>query len=242
MPTGIMINVAAVAVGGLLGALFSSRINRKTKDTLNLLFGLSSIGMGIRSLSTMENMAPCIFSLIVGTCIGMAIHLQQLFAAGGRLMQRGVGCVTKSRPDGMTQTEYSEILLTIIILLCFSSTGFYGSIVSGMGDHSVMLAKAVLDLFAAVIFGCSMGVVVSLIAIPQLVLFLLLFALAKVIYPLTDPGMLNDFKAVGGLLLIASALRILKLKDFPVAEMVPSMIIAMPLTWLWVHTILPLLS
>ena len=134
-----------------------------------------------------------------------------------------------------------EKLLTIMVLFCFSSSGFYGSIASGMGDQSIMLAKAVLDLFTAVIFGCSMGLVVSVLAVPQFFLFMILFCLAKVIYPVTTAGMLNDFKAVGGFLLIATAMRLLKVKDFPVADMVPAMILVMPLSWLWAVCILPML-
>lgn len=241
MPTGIIINAMAIAVGGVLGAVLSNRIEDKTKDVLNLLFGLCAMGIGVRSLSTMENMAPCIFAVIVGTLLGLKIHLQQLFVAGGKMMQKGIGHFVNSNSGTMTETDFSENLLTIMVLFCFSSSGFYGSIVSGMGDQSIMLAKAVLDLFTAVIFGCSMGLVVSVFAVPQFCLFMILFCLAKVIYPVTTVVMLNDFKAVGGFLLIATAMRMLKVKDFPVADMVPAMIIVMPLSWLWVVCILPML-
>ena len=54
--------------------------------------------------------------------------------------------------------------------------------------------------------------------------------------------MINDFKACGGYLLIATGLRMLKIKDFPVADMIASMIIVMPLSAFWVSVILPLLG
>ena len=37
--------------------------------------------------------------------------------------------------------------------------------------------------------------------------------------------MINDFKACGGLLMVAAGFRILKLKMFPVVDMVPAMIL-----------------
>lgn len=241
MPIGIIVNASVIIIGGIAGYLLSSRLDNKTKEVLFMLFGLASIGMGIRTVCTMENMAPCILSLIVGTCIGLAIHLQKVFTAGGKVMQSVIGHFVHSKPGGMTDTEFSENLLTVTVIFCFSSTGIYGSIVSGMGDHSMLLAKSVLDLFTAMVFGCSLGLVVSIIAVPQFVIFMLLFALAKVIFPLTTESMILDFKAVGGMLLVANGFRLLKLKEFPVADMVPAMILIMPLSWLWTAFILPLL-
>jgi uncharacterized membrane protein YqgA involved in biofilm formation len=110
------------------------------------------------------------------------------------------------------------------------------------GDHSILISKSILDLPTAMIFACTLGVVVSLIAVPQFLIFMLLFVLAKVIFPLTTPVMINDFKAAGGVLLLATGFRMLKLRNFPVADMIPAMILIMPVSWFWVNYILPLVS
>ena len=91
------------------------------------------------------------------------------------------------------------------------------------------------------IFACSLGMVVSAVAIPQFVIFMALFLLAKVIYPLTTPAMINDFKAVGGLVLLATGLRIARIRDFPIADMIPAMLIVWPISWMWTQWIVPLL-
>ena len=84
-------------------------------------------------------------------------------------------------------------LITVIVLFCASGTGIYGSLVSGMdGDHSVLIAKSILDLFTDLIFACTLGMVVAAIAVPQFIIFFLLFLLAGIIYPLTTPAMIND--------------------------------------------------
>lgn len=134
-------------------------------------------------------------------------------------------------------------LITVIVLFCASGTGIYGSLVSGMdGDHSVLIAKSILDLFTAMIFACSLGMVVAAIAVPQFVIFFLLFLLAGVIYPLTTPAMINDFKACGGIIMLATGFRMIKVKMFPTADMIPAMILAMPFSWVWTAYILPLVS
>ena len=48
------------------------------------------------------------------------------------------------------------------------------------------------------------------------------FHLAGLIYPLTTPEMINDFKACGGVLFLATGFRMIRVKMFPVADMIPA--------------------
>ena len=75
----------------------------------------------------------------------------------------------------------------------------------------------------------------------SIAVFFALFFAAKAIYPLTTPTMIGDFKACGGALLIATGCRIAKMQDFPVADMIPAMVLVMPLSALWTNYIAPLL-
>ena len=145
---------------------------------------------------------------------------------------------------GRTGTaDNSAVLVTALVLFCASGTGIYGSIVAGMtGDHSILLAKSILDFATALIFACSLGIVVSLIAVPQFLIFMALYLLAGMIYPLCTPGMINDFKACGGILLLATGFRMIKVKEFPVADMIPAMVLALPVSYLWINYIMPLMG
>ena len=137
---GVIVNVLTVALGGVLGTVFSKKLSTRFTTELNKVFGVCAIGMGISSVPLMQNMPA----------------------------------------------------------------------------------------------------VTSLVAVPQAVFFALFFA-AKAIYPLTTPTMIGDFKACGGFLLIATGCRIAKMQDFPVADMIPAMVLVMPLSALWTNYIAPLL-
>ena len=108
------------------------------------------------------------------------------------------------------------------------------------GEQSILISKSILDFFTAMIFAALLGAVVSFIAIPQCILFLFLFFFAGVIYPMTTPDMIDDFKAVGGILLLATGFRMIRVKMFPTADMLPAMILAMPCSWLWTKFLIPL--
>ena len=232
MPIGVIVNSLAIAIGGFIGAKWGSRLSAEFKEKLNLIFGVCAMGIGISSIVLMENLPAVILSLILGTIVGILIRLgTRLEHAGARLAKLFPG-----------QGSDTALLVTTVVLFCASGTGVYGSIVSGMnGDHSILLAKSILDLFTAMIFACSLGTVVSAIAIPQFIIFFLLFLLARVILPLTTPAMINDFKACAGLILLATGLRIAKVKDFPIADMIPAMLLVWPISWMWTAWIAPML-
>ena len=60
--------------------------------------------------------------------------------------------------------------------VCASGTGIFGALNEGMtNDHSILLAKSILDLFTSVIFATSLGYLVGAIFIPQIIVLLALF-------------------------------------------------------------------
>ncbi|MCM1234540.1 MAG: DUF554 domain-containing protein [Ruminococcus flavefaciens] len=243
MPTGILINSFAIIMGGILGAFLGGKLPDDLKEKLNMVFGVSAMGMGVSTIVLMENMPAVIFALILGTLAGCVIHLEEQMNKAAGVMQRIIGKFIRTGNNGLSEKEFMDILITVIVLFCASGTGIYGSLVSGMdGDHSILIAKSILDLFTAMVFACTLGLVVAAIAIPQFVIFFLLFLIAGMVYPLTTPVMLNDFKACGGFIMLATGFRMVKVKMFPTADMIPAMILAMPLSWIWVTYIMPLVS
>ncbi len=245
MPIGVLVNVLSVALGGLFGALMGHKLPAALKTELNVAFGTCAmgIGIGISSIVLMKNMPAVIFAVVVGTAVGLACRLGLAIRRGAEWMQKPIARLFHSGQGSVSGEEFSSSLVTLVVLFCASGTGIYGTLISGMtGDHTILIAKSVLDLFTAAVFACNLGVVVSAVAVPQLIVFLALFFCAKLIFPLTTPDMIDDFKACGGILMLATGFRMAKIKEFPVADMIPAMILVMPVSWLWSGWLLPLLS
>lgn len=242
LPIGIIVNVLAVIIGGGLGAIIGGRLSDMFISKMNLALSTCSFGMGIYSISLMENMPAVVLAIVVGSAIGLACSLGIWIQRGARCMQRPISRVF-GQPAALTEEEFLSLLVTAIVLFCASGTGIYGCLDLGMtGDNTILLAKSVLDLFTAMVFACSLGLVVSMISIPQLILFLALFAVAKLIVPMTTPTMINDFKACGGFILVATGFRVAGIRDFPIADMLPAMVLIMPLSALWTSCVIPLLG
>lgn len=242
MPIGVIINTVAIFLGGIAGALLGNKLPEKYKEQLNLIFGLCSMGMGISSIVLMKYMPAVVFALIIGTIVGLVFKLgDKVYELCSKLQKVMIRIVPK-KESNMSETEFLATLITVIVLFCSSGMGIYGSLSEGMtGDSSLLITKSILDFFTAAIFACNLGYIVSLIAVPQFVIFTTLFLSASFIVPLTTPDMIADFKACGGFLMVAAGFRILKLKMFPVVDMIPAMILVMPFSWFWVNIILHLL-
>lgn len=242
MPIGVIINTVAIFLGGIAGALLGDKLPEKYKEQLNLIFGLCSMGMGISSIVLMKYMPAVVFALIIGTIVGLVFKLgDKVYELCSKLQKIMIRIVPKKETN-MSETEFLATLITVIVLFCSSGMGIYGSLSEGMtGDSSLLITKSILDFFTAAIFACNLGYIVSLIAVPQFVIFTTLFLSASFIVPLTTPDIIADFKACGGFLMVAAGFRILKLKMFPVVDMIPAMILVMPFSWFWVNIILHLL-
>ena len=242
MPIGVIINTIAIFLGGIAGALLGDKLPEKYKEQLNLIFGLCSMGMGISSIVLMKYMPAVVFALIIGTIVGLVFKLgDKVYELCSKLQKVMIRIVPKKETN-MSETEFLATLITVIVIFCSSGMGIYGSLSEGMtGDSSLLITKSILDFFTAAIFACNLGYIVSLIAVPQFVIFTTLFLSASFIVPLTTPDMIADFKACGGFLMVAAGFRILKLKMFPVVDMIPAMILVMPFSWFWVNIILHLL-
>lgn len=242
MPTGVIINALSIAVGGVIGALIGHKLPARLNAELTKIFGICSMGMGVSAVGLMKNMPAVIFAVIIGTAIGLAVDLGGIINSGAACMERPVRKLFPNKNKTLSKEEYMSMLVTVIVLFCASGTGIYGSLDSGMsGDHTILISKSILDFFTAMIFGGTLGMVIAAIAIPQCIIFLIIFAAAKFIFPLTTPNMIADFKACGGFLLLATGFRIAKIHDFPVADMIPAMVLVMPVSWLWTNMIIPML-
>lgn len=241
MPVGVITNIFAILFGGIAGTLGGKLMSDNFKEGLNMTFSICSICMGIYAIAPLKNLAAVIFAVIIGTSLGIIFHLGKAVNRGAQGMERFISRFVKA-PAQMDQKTFETTLVTVIVLFCASGTGIYGTLTEGInGDATILISKSILDFFAAVIFGANLGAVISLIAVPQFIILMIIFFLAHIIVPLTTPDMILDFKAAGGVLMLASGFRITKIKMFPTADMIPTMVVIMPISWLWTNIIVPLI-
>jgi len=230
---GPYVNGAAVLAGGLAGAFLGPRLGKNLRNRMPVVFGYASMGLGVAMIVRVRSLAPMVLALVLGSLIGELIQLESgIQKVAGRLRK----LVEKfAKPPGsLDQEEFLEKFVAVTVLFCVSATGVFGSMNEGMtGDPTLLIVKAILDLFTAAIFAASLGYTVATLVVPQFIIQAALFFGATLIMPLTTPAMSADFAAVGGLILLVTGFRICGIKQYPVANMIPALFLAMPLSGLW---------
>ena len=234
MIIGPYINALAIVSGALIGALLGGRIPERLQINLTLIFGLCSLCMGIVMVAKVANMPAMILAVLLGAILGEIILLENGI---NKLASSAKGIVEKLFAHGSNRLSHEEFLskfVAIMILFSFSGTGIFGAINEGMtGDISILIVKSFLDFFTAIIFAPSLGYAVASIFIPQTLLQLLLAYSAVSIISFVSPEMRADFAAVGGVLMIAAGFRICNIQLFRVANMLPALLLVMPISHYW---------
>lgn len=225
IPWGIIISSSSVALGGIIGAAAGRHFPKDICEFLTRFFGIISIAIGIGLIVKVHSLSPVILSLILGGILGECLQLE---ARLGKLPQK----VSGKRVDG--DAQYIERYTGVLILICSGSLGLMGAMSEGLtGDSSILLTKSVMDLFGAAIFASTLGISVALIAVPQVIIYLILFLLSGFILPYTTDFMTADFMGCGGIIALATGIRIAEIQPIRVASLLPALVLVMPISSLW---------
>lgn len=236
MVTGPFINAAAVLLGGVLGAVLSTRLPERLRTSMPSVFGLASLGIGILLVIKCANLPVMVLATLLGALVGELCNIEAGINRAVNAMRNFAARMHPFRGTNTAQESFVQSFVAIIILFCASGTGIFGAMNEGMtGDSSILIAKAFLDFFTATIFATTLGIAVAAISLPLLIIQLSLAYCAVFILPLTTPVMMADFTATGGLLLLATGLRICGIKMYAVANLLPALLLAMPISALWSH-------
>jgi len=240
---GPLVNSAALAGGSLAGAALGDRIPVNLRTRMPVVFGLASVTLGVVTVVKVQYLPAVILAFLVGTITGELCHLETGIT---KLAGHARGFVDRLIPPPKTHLTHDQFISTfvaLLVLFCISGMGIFGSMNEGMtGDPSLLIVKSILDLFTAAIFATALGYSVAVLALPQLVIQVSLFLLATRLLPLTTPAMIADFTACGGIIMIATGLRVAEIKPFAVANMLPSLFLVMPISALWARFMVPAAS
>lgn len=236
MPLGPLVNALAVFLGGLIGAFLGNKIPERLRVALPLTFGAASMGMGVNLIVKMHMLPPVVLSLIIGSAVGELVKLEKGIEWCAGKVRGPVERLFSSGSSSLNPKEFMEKFVGIVVLFCASGTGIFGALNEGMtGDFSVLISKSFLDFFTAAIFAAALGYIVMTVAVPQVIILVGLFLSADLILPVVTPEMIADFSACGGIIMLVTGLRISGIKSFPVANMLPALLLVMPVSQLWTN-------
>lgn len=247
---GTIANTIAIVVGSAVGGTVRHGLKEKYQNVLFVAMGLAATGLGINAVvQNMPNSTyPVLFiaSLAIGGVIGTGLDLDgrfnRLVNSRGKKKRRNAGgassgdatteanAVVEANADAApAQDESSDLgrgLSTAIMLFCIGTLSILGPINSALyGDETFLFTNAMLDLVTSMVLASTFGYG---IAIAAAVLFCWqgsIFLLASVLSPMMSGGLMCEVSIVGGFLIFASGLSILKIKEISTMNLLPGLFI-----------------
>lgn len=200
---GVLVNAAAVLVGGLVGFLLRGGISKRFQSIVSQGLALCVTLIGVLNAIKTNDMMCVIVSIIVGAVLGEALKIEQRLDRLGEVAQKRFASSGDSR--------FSEGFVTATLLYCVGAMAVVGSLQAGLtGDASTLLAKSALDGVSSVIFASAMGPGVILSLVPLTIYQGGIALAAGVLSPVLSEAVIREMSAVGGLLIIGLGLNMLE--------------------------------
>ncbi len=223
---GTIINTAAIILGGVLGLLFGHALSENMKVTVIQGLGLAVLLIGGSMALQTNNPLIVILSLVIGGVIGELIDIELRLKNFGLWMENRFG----RGEDG----RFTRAFVSTSLIFCVGAMAIMGSIESGLtGNHSILIAKSLLDGITAMVFASSMGIGVLAAAIPVLLYQGAITLASSSLQDVLSQQIVTEMSATGGLLIFAIGLNILDIKEIKVGNLMPGIFVAIPLTILF---------
>ncbi len=222
---GVIVNVAAVLLGSLLGLLFKKGIPERLSKAVMLGLGLCVIYIGISGALEGENALIAIISMVLGAIFGTLLKLDD------RLGRLGAGLSSRLNKSG---SSFAEGFVTASLLFCVGSMSVVGSLDAGIrGDYQLLFTKSLLDFISAIMLTASLGLGVMFSAAFVLVYQGGIVLLAQLLAPLLSQGAIQEMTCVGSLLIVALGLNLTGATKIKVADYLPAVLLAPGVYWLY---------
>lgn len=233
---GTVVNAAAIVVGGMAGMGIRKDLSPRHQLLLKTVLGVLAIYTGFRMVwmslggvwwRVALQIGVALLALVLGNLIGKGLGLQK---QSNKLGQYARERFSRARATG--KSDAGDGFVTCAILFCVGPLAILGSLQEGLrNEPQTLLIKAVMDGLAALAFVRVFGPGVMLSALPVLAYQGAITLGARALRPmLAHPAMLEGVGAVGGLLVASTALLILDVRKVPLADYLPSVLLA-PLLW-----------
>ena len=223
---GTIVNTVLIIAGTLIGTVLKKGIKEQYQKALFNAMGFAAVALGVNAVvQNMPNSTyPVLFimSLAVGSFIGAALDLDGKFnTLVGRL----------------GNSNLSKGLSTAILLFCVGTLSILGPIESALNNnHTYLLTNATLDFVTSMALAATYGIGIMFAAVVLFVWQGGIYLLAGYLEPFLTESLMAEVSIVGGVLILASGLSILGIKDSKTLNMLPALFV--PVVWFFIISFL----
>lgn len=211
---GVLVNVATVILGSLVGMLLKKGLPEKLSNALTTAVALAVLYIGIDGVMSGEKTLVLVLSMVIGALLGTLLDLDRHMQNLGEWIER------KTKSEG---GKVAEGFVSASLLFCVGAMTVVGALQSGLsGNHEMQYTKAILDLISSIVLASALGGGVLLAAGSVFVIQGGIVLLAHVIAPFLTDAVIAEMTCAGSVLIIALALNLLGLTKIKLMNFLPA--------------------
>ncbi|MBP3329747.1 MAG: DUF554 domain-containing protein [Clostridia bacterium] len=216
---GVIVNVATVIVGSLVGVLLKKSLPEKIAKMMQTAVALAVLYIGIDGMMSGENTLVLVLSMVIGTLIGTLLDLDT------RLNNLGAKIENKFKSKN-SDGRIAEGFVSATLLFCVGAMTIVGALQSGLsGNHEMQFTKAILDLISSIILASTLGWGVILAAGSVFAIQGSIVLLAQFVAPYLSDYVIGEMTCAGSVLIVALALNLLSITKIKLMNLVPSIFV-----------------
>ena len=228
---GTTLNISTIIIGSLIGILVGKKLNEKLRNLITDVLGCITVISAADALTaywdpSLTKSLPnggailvVIFSLLAGALIGSWLKIEDALENLGKKLK------TRFSPQG--GSNFVEGFVSASLIFAIGPLAILGSISDGMGTGiDQLVLKSTLDGFTSIAFAASLGWGVALSCLPVGIYQFFWTAIGLFLGAILAPYQIAAMTTVGGVLLIGISLRLLRIREIAVANLLPALAIA----------------
>ncbi len=228
---GTVLNILAIIIGSGLGILIGKKLSEKFRSLITDVLGCVTAISAADALSSYWDVSltqalpqggailVVVFSLLIGAAIGSWLKIEESLEVFGEKL--------KSKFGKKEESNFVEGFVSASLVFAIGPLAILGSISDGMGTGiDQLVLKSTLDGFTSIAFAASLGWGVALSSLPVGIYHFIWTGLGISLGAILADYQIAAMTAVGGVLLIGIALRLLRIKDVAVANLLPAIALA----------------
>ena len=228
---GTDLNISTIIIGSLIGIFVGKKLNEKLRNLITDVLGCITVISAADALTaywdpSLTKSLPnggailvVIFSLLAGALIGSWLKIEDALENLGKKLK------TRFSPQG--GSNFVEGFVSASLIFAIGPLAILGSISDGMGTGiDQLVLKSTLDGFTSIAFAASLGWGVALSCLPVGIYQFFWTAIGLFLGDILAPYQIAAMTTVGGVLLIGISLRLLRIREIAVANLLPALAIA----------------
>lgn len=237
---GTLIDAAAIAAGAAVGSLAGHRLPQRVRDAVTDALALVIAVIGGLSLVSLTNPAfkaavgaggttlVLLAAMVVGTVIGAGLHLEGRLETVGAWLQKKL--IRDAAPG--SRATFIEGFVSTSLVVGIGPLAILGPLSEGLGQGiEQMVVKAAIDGSLCVAFAASLGWGVAAAAVTVIVVQETITLIGATLGSFLPAAEIAAVTVVGGILLLGIGLRLLSIKQVPVASMLPAVVFCPLIAW-----------